>query len=102
MKANDCQDVFEKFVTEVKDLYIGIDSDESLSFDDVEVCVSDGFRSLEQKFLAMCMSKKTSKKESEPVECPACKAPCRPLRKREKHFDNPLWSNKHKPLGVFL
>ena len=85
-ESNDCQDVFEKFVKEVKDLYIGIDSDESLSFDDVEVCVSDGFRSLEQKFLEMCMSKKTSKKESEPVECPACKAPCRPLRKREKHL----------------
>lgn len=50
------------------------------------MCVFKGFRSLEQKFLEICVSKKAGKKESEPVECPACKEPCRPLRKREKHL----------------
>ena len=48
--------------------------------------VSETFRSLEQKFLEMCVSKKTDKKEREPVECPECKAPCRPLRKRDRRL----------------
>ncbi len=34
----------------------------------------------------MCVSKKAGNKESEPVECPACPAPCCPLRKRAKHL----------------
>lgn len=85
-ESNDCKDGFEKFIKEVKDLHAEIDSDESLSFDDVEVRVSDGFRSLKQEFLEMCVSKKAGKKEIEPVECPECKAPCRPLRPREKQW----------------
>jgi len=85
-ESNDCKDDFEKFFKEVNDLYVALDSDESLSFDDVEVRVYEGFRSLEQKYLEMCVSKKAGEKESEPVECPECKVPCRPLRKREKHW----------------
>ena len=50
-ESNDCKDGFEKFVKEVKDLYIGIDSDESLSFDDVEVCVFE--RRLEMQKLQL-------------------------------------------------
>ena len=78
--------VLEEFVKEVNDLYGELDADESLSLDDVEVRVFETFRSLEQKFLEMCVSKKTDKKESEPIECPECKAPGRPLRKRERYL----------------
>ena len=34
----------------------------------------------------MCVSRKAGEKENEPVECPTCQAPCRPLRKREQHW----------------
>ena len=85
-ESNDSQDSFKKFVEEVADLYGELDSDKGLSLDDVEVRVSEAFSSFEQKFLEMCVSQKTDKKESEPVECPACEAPCRPLRKRERHL----------------
>ncbi len=85
-ESNDWEDDFRKIVKEVTDLYRDIDADESLSLDDVEVRVSEEFRSFEQKFLEVCVSKKAGKKESEPVECPECQAPCRPLRKRAKHL----------------
>ncbi len=49
--SNDCKDPFRKFVKEINDLYGEIDSDERLSLHDVEVRVSETFRSLEQKFL---------------------------------------------------
>ena len=79
-ESNDCQNGWTKFIKEVNDLYGDINADESLSLDDVEVRVFEAFRSLEKKFLEMCVSQKAGKKESEPVECPACKEPCRPLR----------------------
>ncbi len=84
--AHEEKEDFINLVKEVNDLYVDISSDESLSLGDVEVRVSEAFRSYEQKFLEMCFSNNGCKKESEPVECPSCKAPCRPLRKRERHF----------------
>lgn len=80
------KEVFNNLLDEVNALYVDISSDESLSLDDVEVRVSEAFRSFAQKFLEMCASRKAGEKESEPVECPTCKEPCRPLRKRERTF----------------
>ncbi len=57
-ESNDYEDDFRKIVKEVNDLYGDINVDESLSLDDVEVRVFEAFRSLEQKFLEMCVSKK--------------------------------------------
>ncbi len=54
-ESNDWEDDFRKIVKEVTDLYGDIDADESLSLDDVEVRVSEAFRSLEQKFLEVCV-----------------------------------------------
>ncbi len=85
-ESNDSKAGFNKFVKEANDLYENISSDESLSLGDVEVRVSENFRSFEQKFLEMCVSQKAGEKESEPVVCPACQEPCRPLRMRERHF----------------
>ena len=85
-ESNDCQDDFAKFIKEVSDLYGDITADEGLSLDDVEFRVFEAFRSLENQFVEMCVSQKAGKKKSEPVECPACQKPCRPLRKRERHL----------------
>ena len=85
-EGNDYKADFNEFVKEINDLYVDINSDEGLSLGDVEVRVSEAFCSFKQKFLEMCVSKKSNKKEREPVECPACQELCRPLRMRERHF----------------
>ena len=77
---------FINLIEEVNALYAEISCGESLSLDDVEVRVFEAFRSFAQKFLEMCVSRKASEKASEPVECPTCKEPCRPLRKRVRNF----------------
>ncbi len=71
-EGNDYKADFNEFVKEINDLYVDINSDEGLSLGDVEVRVSEAFCSFKQKFLEMCVSKKSNKKEREPVECPAC------------------------------
>ncbi len=85
-EGNDYKADFNEFVKEINDLYVDINSDEGLSLGDVEVRVSEAFCSFKQKFLEMCVSKKSNKKEREPVECPACQELCRPLRMRARYF----------------
>lgn len=44
------KEVFNNLLDEVNTFYVDISSDESLSLDDVEVRVSEAFRSFVQKF----------------------------------------------------
>ena len=80
-----------QIINEMKDFVLDLASEGRISLDEAEELVSEAFDSWKRKLLEICISKKASEQESEPVQCPKCKQVCQPLRKRESTFYDDLW-----------
>ena len=75
-----------QIINEMKDFVLDLASEGRISLEEAEKLVSEAFDSWKRKLLEICISKKASEQESEPIQCPKCKQACHPLRKRDRHF----------------
>ena len=75
-----------QFVQEVNALVESLTSSPDVSLEDAEHQVLEATRAWGQKILQMCISQKAEAPVSDPVACPVCENPCRPFRKRSRHF----------------
>ena len=62
-----------QIVNEMKDFVLDIASEGRISLEEAEELVTEACDSWKRKLLEICISKKASEEESEPIQCPKCK-----------------------------
>ena len=85
-EINEYNEEQTEIINEIKDFVLDKTSEGCISLEEAEETITEACDSWKQRLLEMCISKKASKHESEPIHCPKCKQTCHPLRKRERHF----------------